>query len=52
MEDSDLIIAINNDENADIFKVAHYGIVGDLNAIVPKLKEAIDREKKLKAEIE
>ena len=43
MEDSDLIIAINKDESANIFDVADVGIVGDVNVIVPKLIEAIRR---------
>ncbi len=41
MEEADLIIAINKDDSAPIFDVADYGIVGDLNKIVPALTEAI-----------
>jgi len=45
MEESAKIISVNSDPEAPIFGVSHYGIVGDLNDVIPKMVKAI-REKK------
>ncbi len=50
MEEADYIIAINKDETAPIFDVADYGIVGDLNKIVPLITEGIKASKASKDE--
>jgi electron transfer flavoprotein alpha subunit len=41
MEESAKIIAINTDRDAPIFAVAHYGIVGDLNKVIPLMIKAL-----------
>jgi len=41
MNGSEYIFAVNNDENASIFNVAHYGIVGDLYEVLPELIEKV-----------
>ncbi|MGO1581059.1 MAG: electron transfer flavoprotein subunit alpha/FixB family protein [Peptoniphilaceae bacterium] len=52
MEESDLIIAVNKNEDAPIFSVADLGVVADINSVLPKLTEAIEKAKALKAEID
>ncbi|MEL7649118.1 MAG: electron transfer flavoprotein subunit alpha/FixB family protein [Sedimentibacter sp.] len=45
MSQSDIIIAINKNPDAPIFSVADYGIVGDLNQVIPMLVEAFSEHR-------
>lgn len=47
MGESKYIIAINKDPNAPIFKICDYGIVGDLNEVIPAMISNIERVKTL-----
>ncbi len=45
MQSSGVIVAINKDANAPIFEFCDFGVVGDLNEVVPKLTELVRSRK-------
>ena len=46
MQAAQHVVAINRDPNAPIFEFADLGVVGDLNAILPKLVEAVEARRR------
>jgi len=51
MQNSDYIVSINKNEDADIFKISHCGLVGDLTEIVPAIVEELKKYKKEQGEL-
>lgn len=47
MQSSDIIIAINSDPDAPIFKVADFGIIGDIHEIIPQILKQIRSKRKM-----
>lgn len=48
MQNSKIIVAINKDVNAQIFDYADYGVIGNIEKVIPKIIEAIDKRARLK----